>query len=234
MVDGLEATLVGNEHASAPVHALPTKSEHLFVLRPSYRLYEDRLTLLLFSVRSVTVNKPIPYTFDLGNLLCNDSNPVPLSPSSTDITNISRDCAQALINQLLTTCPITSNRVDGVLLTLPNPSTPLPREKPLPAAKPETKWEHFARKKGINDRKRGEGKTVYDEEKGEWVPKWGYKGRNKEGEGDWVVEVDVKKEKELAEGETLRGRSRRERVENAKRNERKQRANERKARKTGT
>lgn len=25
----------------------------------------------------VTVNKPIPYTFDLGNLLCNDTNPLP-------------------------------------------------------------------------------------------------------------------------------------------------------------
>ena len=178
------------------------------------------------------MNKPIPYTFDLGNLLCNDANPVPPSPSPADIASISRDCAQALINQLLTTCPITSHPVDGVLLTLPIPTTPLPREKPLPTTKPETKWERFARKKGIKDKKRGEGKTVYDEEKGEWVPKWGYKGRDKEGEGDWIVEVDEKKEKELAEGETLRGQSRRERVKNVKRNERKQRANERRAKKT--
>ena len=72
---------------------------------------------------------------------------------------------------------------------------------------------------------------MYDEDKGEWVPKWGYKDRNKEG--DWIVEVDEKKESELGEGETLRGQSRRQRVQNAKRNERKQRSNERRARKNG-
>lgn len=122
-------------------------------------------------------------------------------------------------------------------MTLPPCTFPLPREKPLPAAKKEeTKWEKFARKKGIKDKKRGEGKTVYDEEKGEWVPKWGYKGRNKEGEGEWIVEVDGKKEAELekeGKGKTIRGEGRRDRVEKVKRNERKQRNNERKGRKAG-
>ncbi len=78
---------------------------------------------------------------------------------------------------------------------------------------------------------------VFDEEKGEWVPKWGYKGRNKEGEGDWIVEVDEKREKERdKEGKekTQRGEGRRERVDNMKRNERKQRNNERKVRKNGS
>ena len=78
---------------------------------------------------------------------------------------------------------------------------------------------------------------VYDEEKGEWVPKWGYKGRNKDGEGDWLVEIDEKKERETAErgkGMTVRGEGRRERVEKVRRNERKQRANERKGRKAGS
>ena len=74
---------------------------------------------------------------------------------------------------------------------------------------------------------------VYDEEKGDWVPKWGYKGKNKDDENDWLVEVDEKKESELKEGETMRGQNRRDRVERAKRNERKQRANEAKARKNG-
>lgn len=72
---------------------------------------------------------------------------------------------------------------------------------------------------------------VYDEEKGEWVPKWGYKGKNKDGEGDWIVEVDEKKEKELREGKEVRGEGRRERVQKVRRNERKQRANERNGRK---
>ena len=77
---------------------------------------------------------------------------------------------------------------------------------------------------------------VYDEAKGEWVPKWGYKGRNKEGEGEWIVEVDERREKELGgrgKGETVRGEGRRERVEKLRRGERKERNNERRGRKGG-
>lgn len=64
---------------------------------------------------------------------------------------------------------------------------------------------------------------MYDEATGEWVPKWGYKGKNKEGEGDWIVEVDDKKRKD---GEEQRGDGRRERKEKVRRNERLQRKNE--------
>ncbi|KAL8705745.1 MAG: hypothetical protein Q9201_001179, partial [Fulgogasparrea decipioides] len=120
---------------------------------------------------SVTVTKPNPYTFDLGNLLINDPNPLPPSPSQAHLSAAARDCAQALINQLLTTCPITSSS-DGLLMTLPPSTTPLPREKPLPTEKEPTKWEKFAAKKGIEDKKK-EGKSVFDEETGNWVPKWG-------------------------------------------------------------
>ena len=77
---------------------------------------------------------------------------------------------------------------------------------------------------------------VYEEETGEWVPKWGYKGRNKDGEGDWIVEVDEKKEREAeakGDGSTVRGEGRRERKEKVRRNERKQRSNERGQRKAG-
>jgi len=73
----------------------------------------------------------------------------------------------------------------------------------------------------------------YDEATGEWVPKWGYKGANKAGEGDWIVEVDEKKERERKEGTTRQGDGRRDRKEKVKRNERLQRANERKGRKVG-
>lgn len=161
----------------------------------------------------------------------NDANPLPPNPSQAHLTTAARDCAQALINQLLTTCPITSSS-DGVLMTLPPPTTPLPREKPLPAKKEQTKWEKFAAKKGIKDKKK-EGKLVFDEETQEWVPKWGYKGRNKDGEGDWIVEVDEKKERKEGKGNEIGvgGEGRRERKEKVRRNERSQRANERRTRK---
>ncbi|KAL8956644.1 MAG: hypothetical protein Q9183_006255, partial [Haloplaca sp. 2 TL-2023] len=68
----------------------------------------------------------------------------------------------------------------------------------------------------------------------EWVPKWGYKGRNKDGEGDWIVEIDEKKEKEGKGTELgVRSEGRRDRKEKVRRNERRQRANERKERPKG-
>jgi hypothetical protein len=78
----------------------------------------------------VIVDKPTPYTFDLGYLLANDPNPLELKSENIedDLSATARDGAQALINQLLGTCPITS-APSGVLLTLPAPSTHLPREK---------------------------------------------------------------------------------------------------------
>lgn len=174
----------------------------------------------------ITVTKPIPYTFDLGNLVCNDANPLPASNqiSESDITAAARDCAQALLNQLLSTCPIVRSD-DSVTLTLPAPTTPLPREKPVPQDKPLTKWQEFAKKKGIKAKAKDSNLT-YDEEKGEWVPKWGYKGKNKEGENDWLVEVDEKKEKKSGEAGDARKEKREERKERIRRQERKERNNE--------
>ncbi|KFX99091.1 hypothetical protein O988_03250 [Pseudogymnoascus sp. VKM F-3808] len=183
----------------------------------------------------VVVDKPTPYTFDLGYLLANDPNPLELKSENIedDLSATARDGAQALINQLLGTCPITS-APSGVLLTLPAPNTHLPREKPLPPPKAETTWERFARKKGIKAKTADvRQKMQYDEATGEWVPKWGYKGANKAGENDWIVEVDMKKERERKEGTTQQGDGRRDRKEKVKRNERLQRANERKGRKAG-
>jgi regulator of ribosome biosynthesis len=180
----------------------------------------------------VTVTKPTPYTFDLGLLLANDPNPLQHTTNlEEDLSSTARDGAQALLNQLLSTCPIASTP-SGVLLSLPAISTSLPREKPLPPPKTETTWQKFARKKGIKAKSKDSAsrqKLVYDEATGEWVPKWGYKGANKAGEQDWIVEVDEKKERERKVGTSLRGDSRRERVERIKRQERKQRANERRS-----
>jgi regulator of ribosome biosynthesis len=178
----------------------------------------------------VTVDKPTPFTFDLGNLCAFDPNPLAHDPDEETIAATARDAAQALINQLLNTCQVKSTS-DGVHLVLPAPTTPIPREKPIPAAKPPTKWELFAAKKGIKDKKR-EGKLIYDEATGDWVPKWGYKGKNKEGDNEWLVEVDAEKEKETGEAGDKRKEYRAERMERIKRNERKQRANERNTRKT--
>ncbi len=192
----------------------------------------------------VTVSKPTPYTFDLGHLLAVDPNPLPSNSATTDRNELfrstARDGAQSLLNELLSTRPITSTP-DGLTLSLPPATTQLPRWKPLPKPKPPTKWEAFARKKGIGkfggaasggakleDRRKN---MVYDEESGEWVRKWGYKGKNKEGEGnEWLVELDDKKAKGEerngeAEGRNVRMEGKRERMERIRRQERKERSN---------
>lgn len=177
----------------------------------------------------VAVEKPTPYTFDLGHLMAEDPNPVELDQSNLEqsLAELARDGAQSLINQLLTTCPLNSTP-DGVLLSLPQPSTRLPREKPVPQPKPPTKWERFAAKKGIKPKTREQRRNLaFDEESGEWKRKWGYKALNKKGEDDWCVEVDVEAERKRKEGTTQRGDGRRERKERVKRNERKMRKNER-------
>lgn len=179
----------------------------------------------------IAVEKPTPYTFDLGHLLAEDPNPVTLDRDALEqsLAEVARDGAQSLINQLLSTCPLSSTS-DGVLLTLPAPSTQLPREKPVPPPKVPTKWERFAEKKGIKAKTREQRKNLaYDEESGEWKRKWGYKGLNKKGEDDWLVEVDMDKERERKEGTSIRADGRRERKERIKRNERKMRKNEKDA-----
>jgi len=179
----------------------------------------------------VAVEKPTPYTFDLGHLLAEDPNPIEVNRSAVEdsLAEVARDGAQSLINQLLTTCPLQSTK-DGVLLTLPAPSTRLPREKPVPKPKEPTKWERFAAKKGIKPKTREQRKNLtFDEESGDWKRKWGYGGLNKKGQNDPIVEVDMKAERERKEGTTVRGDSRRVRKENMRRNERKMRKNARQA-----
>ncbi|XXG94212.1 Rhodanese- sulfurtransferase [Hypoxylon texense] len=169
----------------------------------------------------VAVTKPTPYTFDLGLLLANDPNPLSTSTPSDEaiasapsaleaqLAATARDGAQALVNQLLSTLPLSAT-ASGVLLSLPaTAATPLPREKPLPAAKAPTRWEQFAARKGIRpqtrEQRRAKSRT-YNEAAGEWERTWGYdkggaKKRRDEGmvQRDWLVEVDEKKEREERE-----------------------------------
>lgn len=130
------------------------KPERLYVLFPSLPLFPSPILLSPSRVHlpansppstssPVTVSKPIPLTFDLGELTAFDTNPLdPTSYTSsleTCLFTAARDGAQLLINQFLTTVPLKSTP-DGVFAELPDPITPLPREKPLPKPKEPTKW----------------------------------------------------------------------------------------------
>ena len=101
------------------------------------------------------------------------------------LMSTARDGVQTLVAALFS-LPTTSSP-DGPLAQLPTPTTQLPRAKALPKPKPLTKWEQFAKAKNIQ-KKRKE-KKVWDEEKQEWVDRWGWKGATKKKEVQWLTEV---------------------------------------------
>ncbi|KAI0776198.1 ribosome biogenesis regulatory protein-domain-containing protein [Trametes elegans] len=139
--------------------------------------------------KAVTVEKEIPLEVDTGFLTVTDLNPVDAESYRADLEDYlmstARDGVQTLIASLFS-LPTTSSH-DGPLAQLPAPTTQLPRAKPLPKPKPPTKWEQFAKAKGIQTKRRE--KKVWDEEKQEWVDRWGWKGANKKEETQWLTEV---------------------------------------------
>ena len=121
----------------------------------------------------------------LGILLKNCTNIYRRRDVESYLQSNARDSIQALFSDLVD-LP-TKATPDGPLTLLPAPKTILPRAKPLPKPKPPTKWEKFAAAKGIQKRKKE--KKVWDEEKQEWVDRWGWKGVNKKEEVQWLTPV---------------------------------------------
>ncbi|GAA5828415.1 hypothetical protein JCM11251_006234 [Rhodosporidiobolus azoricus] len=140
--------------------------------------------------KAITVDKEIPVEFDLGLLACFDPNPIDLETYQAEkesaLLSNARDGIQLLVNEIWSQ----KTRIvdEGVVADLPPIATGLPREKPLPKPAPMTKWQAFAAAKGIAPKPKKD-RLVYDEEKQEWVPRWGYKGKNKDKEEQWIHEV---------------------------------------------
>ncbi|KIK96067.1 hypothetical protein PAXRUDRAFT_139324 [Paxillus rubicundulus Ve08.2h10] len=139
--------------------------------------------------QSVTVEKETPLDVDAGFLTVTDLNPIDEESYRSNLEeylqSTARDGTQALIAALYA-LP-TQLSPDGPLAQLPPPTTALPRAKPLPKPKAPTKWELFAAAKGIQKQHRE--KKIWDEEKQEWVNRWGRDGKNKEKEEQWINEV---------------------------------------------
>ncbi|XP_042465413.1 ribosome biogenesis regulatory protein homolog [Zingiber officinale] len=116
------------------------------------------------------------FQVDLGNLMAFDpAHHFESIPSSRE--ELTKAClekgtelVQAIANVLFA-LPSTEDR-DGPIVRLPQPTTKLPREKHFPKPKPPTKWELFAKTKGIKPRKKG--KRAFDEQTGAWKRLHGY------------------------------------------------------------
>ncbi|XP_066536245.1 ribosome biogenesis regulatory protein homolog [Hoplias malabaricus] len=142
-------------------------------------------------LKSITVVKDLQLEFDVGNLLALDKNPPVLRDGNRDredlLRALARDNTQLLLNEVW---KLPADRTDNTLVVkLPEPTTRLPREKPPPKARPPTKWEQFARLKGIQKKKKTN--LVWDEVHKEWRRRWGYK-RAKDDTKEWLIEVPEK------------------------------------------
>ena len=127
--------------------------------------------------------------FDLHNLCAFDVHPVDLEAFDADregyLARTARSAAQKLMDQLFK-LPSHPSEV-GPIVSLPPAATVLPRAKPVPQPKPETKWEKYARERGIMNKKKD--KMVWDEERKEWAPAFGYKRAGSgEANAKWVHE----------------------------------------------
>ncbi|KAJ3290467.1 Rhodanese- sulfurtransferase [Borealophlyctis nickersoniae] len=160
--------------------------------------------------KSVEVEKPVPLDFDLGNLVAFDLNAVDESQLRTNpkdcLQNLARDGTQLLLNQIFN-LPTTTT-LEGVFAQLPEAVTVLPRAKPLPKPKPMTRWEKFAKTKGIQQTKKS--RMAFDEATGEYRPRWGYKGTNNDSLEDWIKEVP-------ADGDAMEDQYEKERAEKKER-----------------
>ncbi|XP_042418249.1 ribosome biogenesis regulatory protein homolog [Zingiber officinale] len=116
------------------------------------------------------------YQIDLGNLMGFDAthhfDSIPSSREELAKLCLEKgtELVQAIANALFA-LPATEDR-DGPIVHLPQPTTKLPREKHFPKPKPPTKWELFAKMKGITKRKKG--KRAFDEQTGTWKRTHGY------------------------------------------------------------
>ena len=137
---------------------------------------------------STSVERPLEQENDLGNLMGSEVNDLNLEPSSEKfeekLKSRARDNTQLLYNEIWT---LPTERVEeAIVVVLPPPSTVIPREKPIPKPKPLTKWERYAKEKGIEKKKQP--KKVWDDVVKEWVPRFGYKKAQAEAQKNWMME----------------------------------------------
>ncbi|XP_063241991.1 ribosome biogenesis regulatory protein homolog [Bacillus rossius redtenbacheri] len=165
------------------------------------------------TLKSIRVDKHLDLEYDLGSLLALDPNDLDLkalrSGSGTDeyLRGLARDNTQLLLNQIW---ELPSERVDeAIVVRLPPPTTVLPRENPVPKPRPPTKWQRFAREKGIQKKKRAN--LTWDDALKKWVPNHGYQRALADKQKNWVMEVPPSSDP-LQDQFTVRADKKKERV----------------------
>jgi regulator of ribosome biosynthesis len=118
-----------------------------------------------------------------------------LSTTSTDLTQI-----QLLIDNLF-------QHRESYFASLTN-HYELPREKKLSLQKHETRWEKFSKEKGIQKVRKS--RMEWNEERAEYVPRYGFKGNTMEG---WLTEEGEEDKKKVKKENIEKNDKRRQRNE---------------------
>ncbi|KAL3896932.1 MAG: hypothetical protein SGCHY_003756 [Lobulomycetales sp.] len=124
---------------------------------------------------------------DAGLLTATDANDIAGNLNSRNLLLAAERSVSALVKAIFALPTAPSTDANATLARLPLPSTVLPRERPIPKAKPLTKWEAFAKEKGIKNKKKS--RFTYDEASGRELPAWGYKSAQNDKMADWLVEI---------------------------------------------
>lgn len=78
------------------------------------------------------------------------------------LKSLTRDNVQILINKIW---ELPTERIDEVIVAkLPKQEFILPRSRQVPKPKPLTKWQQFAKEKGIKSKQKSKSKLKWDEE----------------------------------------------------------------------
>ncbi|CAL7935839.1 unnamed protein product [Xylocopa violacea] len=140
--------------------------------------------------KSTVVNKDVEV--DLGTLLTLDYNNLDLkafrSQPEQYLKSLTRDNVQILINKIW---ELPTERVDETIVAkLPKQEFVLPRSRQIPKPKPLTKWQQYAKEKGIKSNKKNKSKLKWDEELQKWIPTFGYKRNKAMEQKEWLVEIN--------------------------------------------
>lgn len=157
---------------------------------------------------------PSTVEVDVGNMLAFCHQEI---PNNTSIKDWARDNLQELIKEIFS-LPVEKSDL-GPIAQLPEGTTLIPREKPFPKEKPETKWDKYRKGKGLKRRKKDT--QVWDPKVGAWRYQYGHKRKN-----DDRNEVIIEDNEELLKSHgaedpfILKRMQKKERVEKQKKQQR--------------
>ncbi|CDF38667.1 ribosome biogenesis regulatory protein (RRS1) family protein [Chondrus crispus] len=117
-----------------------------------------------------TFQIPPGYEVDLGNLAAFDKR---VGIEGTPV-EVATQGVEPLVHAIFSLPVLESD--EAKLVSLPNGAFHLPRAKPIPKERALTKWEKFAKEKGIQKRHRD--RLVLDDATGEYVPRYGKGSKN--------------------------------------------------------